>query len=338
MRANIKDVAREAGVSITTVSRVINNNYPVKQETRVKVEAVVKRLNYKPNIMARSLITRKTGMIGVIAPGITNLFFPTIVEAIEDTVNKNGYSITLCNTQGDAKREMKLVEELLSRQIDGLIVIDPAIENIGNEFYKTLSDNIPLVVISGNIEANRTNLVCYNEEAGTQEAFKYLISLGHKKIAFIRGENSFSYDIKEKIYKNMIKREKLSYEKVIKVSKGNSSQVVFFARDEIAKLLDKDDAPTAIFACNDLMAVGCLNAASSKNLNIPEDVSIIGFDNTLLSQISHPPLTTVDLNMKKIGCEAASELIELLENGFGLRKRVIFDTKLVIRQSCSKAK
>lgn len=338
MVATINDVAREAGVSITTVSRVLNNNYPVKQETRVKIEEAIKRLNYRPNAMARSLITKKTSMLGVIVPGITNLFFPTIVEAIEDISKGKGYSISLCNTGGEPEEETKLVGELIAKQVDGIIVIDPNMGNLHKGFYDKISKTTPVIIVSGAPYGSKCNFVCYDEEVGTIEAFNYLLSLKHDKIAFVRGHSSFSYDIKEKIYRNIIEKEEFHYEKVINVGKGNSIEVVEKTADIIEKLLISEERPTAIFACNDLMAVGVINACNKLKIKVPEQISIIGFDNTLLSNITQPKLTTVDLNMKEIGHASALELISLIGNETQGRKKVILDTRLVVRESCGEMK
>lgn len=338
MSSTINDVAREAGVSITTVSRVVNNNYPVKQETRQKIEKAIEKLNYKPNAMARSLITKKTSMLGVVVPGITNLFFPTIVEAIEEYAKTKGYSISLCNTGGDPKAETEVVQKLVSRQVDGLVVIDPTIENLEKEYYEKIAKNVPIILVNGAPSGTKCNFICYDEEIGASEAFKYLLELGHKKIAFIRGHKSFSYDIKERMYLDMIKDHGLTYTKILNVGKGNKIDVVESTENQVEKLLLQEERPTAIFACNDLMAVGVINACIKNGINIPEDMSVIGFDNTLLAQVTQPKLTSVDQNMKQIGHRAALELLDTIENGEQGRKTIILDTKLIIRESCGKVK
>lgn len=338
MSNTINDVAREAGVSITTVSRVLNNNYPVKKETREKIEKAIEKLNYKPNAMARSLITKRTSVLGVIVPGITNLFFPTIVEAIEEYTKKEGYNILLCNTVGDFKEEKEVVKQLLSRQVDGIIVIDPRFENIKDGFYDETSKNIPTIIVNGAPFGSKCNFVSYDEEIGTNEAFEYLMELGHKKIAFVRGHKSFSYDIKEKIYKEIIEKNNLSYVNVIDVGRGNSSEVVKSTQIELETILLGDNRPTAVFACNDLMAVGVINACSNLGVRVPEDISVIGFDNTMLASISNPKLTSVDQNMKEIGHRAAIELLNIVQNGSQSRKKIILDTRLVVRESCAKAR
>lgn len=337
MRATINDVAKEAGVSITTVSRVLNNNYPVKTETRIKVEEVIKKLKYKPNVMARGLITRKTSMIGVVVPGFTNLFFSTIVESIENCLKSSGYTILLCNTSGNPESEISIVEELVDRQLDGIIVIDPITENLNNNFYDKVSQEIPLIIVNGGIGNHKCSCVSYDEVEGTDEAFNYLLKLGHKRIALIRGNKSYSYDIKENLYKNIIKDNGLNYDKVIVVGNGNSIDVISNTQKSVEKLLLSKECPSAIFACNDIMAIGALNACTTIGLNVPRDVSIIGFDNTLLSEISNPKLTSVNLNMKQVGHKAAEELLSIIGSDFNVNNRkVIMSTNLVIRDSCSK--
>lgn len=332
----INDVAAEAGVSITTVSRVFNNNYPVKKETRERVEEAIEKLNYKPNIMARGLIMKRTSVIGVIVPGLTNLFFPTIVEAIENVTKNKGYTISLSNTSGNAETERNLVNKMVSMQADGIIAIDPAFENLENEFYKEVSQKLPVIIVNANSSKTRLNCVSYNEEIGTREAFEYLLNLGHKRIAFLRGEKSFSYDLKEKIYKDIVGR--YDYKKIIRVKNGNTIDGVAEVETKIQKLLESNERPTAIFACNELMAVGVMGACNNLGLNIPYDISVIGFDNTLISKISFPKLTTVDLKMDEVGSRAAEEMLNLIEGDSNKRIKVVLNTTLVVRDSCSKVK
>ena len=337
MTSTINDVASRAGVSITTVSRVLNNNYPVKKETREKIEEAIKALNYTPNIMARSLITKKTSVIGVVVPGITNLFFPTIVESVEKRLKVDGYSISLCNTGGDTEEEHKVVSSMLNRQVDGIIAIDPSQMYLDNGFYEEINSKVPTIIVNGILDT-KGNHICYNEEIGTLEAFNYLYNLGHKKIAFIRGEKSYSYDLKEKIYNRFINERKLKYSKVVNLGKGNTLEVVDGSQDILNKLFCDKDVPTAVFACNDLMAVATMNAAVKNGLNVPKDISIIGFDNTIISSITNPKITSVDLNIKDIGKKAAEGILQIVNSKSGSFNNIVYDTKLVIKESCYRVK
>lgn len=335
--ATINDVALEAGVSITTVSRVMNNNYPVKKDTRDRVERAIEKLNYKPNIIARGLIMKKSSVIGVVVPGLTNLFFPTIVEAIEKVTRSQGYTISLNNTSGNEQVERELINKMISMQVDGIIVIDPAIENLDNGFYKTTSLEVPIIIVNANSSRYDLNFISYNEEIGTLEAFEYLIGLGHEKITFLRGERSFSYDLKEKIYSDILEKNKFKYKEIVRVRHGNVLEGIKETEEKTQKLLLSERRPTAIFACNDLMAIGVVEACRSVGLKVPEDISVIGFDNTLLSQISYPKITTVDLKMESVGRKAAEKMLNLIEDEDSYKIKIVLDTSLVIRESCGKA-
>ena len=338
MTITIHDVAKRAGVSISTVSRVINNNYPVKEETREKIEMAIQELGYVPNEIARSLILKTTSSVGIVVPGITNLFFPTIVEEINRMLVSGGFTMSLYSTEGDPKMEKVVIDSIISRNMDGIIAIDPSMENLENNYFEELCKEIPTIIINGNTNKYKCNFVSYDEEVGTKEAFKYLLELGHSEISFVRGDRSLSYDLKEKLYRQFIRANNLKYEKVIIVGKGNSLEVVEKTGEIFEEFLNSKDRGTAVFACNDLMAVGVINACNKAKIKVPEDMSVIGFDNTLLSSITHPKITTVDLKMEEIGKIAALELIDMIKGKFTVTKKNVYDTKLVDRESCSEIK
>lgn len=331
----INDVAREAGVSISTVSRVLNNNYPVKQETRENIERAIEKLQYNPNTIARGLAMKKTLVIGIVVPGLTNLFFPMTVEAIDSVIKKKNYSISLNNSSGNPELERGLINKMISMQVDGIISIDPAAENLDNGFYESISTKLPVIIVNANSNRENLNFISYNEEIGTLEGFEYLVSLGHKRIAFLRGESSFSYDVKEKVYSNIIDKYGLSYNRIIKIEHGNTINSIEEAKNAVYDLLKSKEKPSSIFACNELMAVGVLDACNDIGIGVPKDLSIIGFDNTLISKISYPKLTTIDLGMNNIGTRAAQEILRLIDNGKTGRTKVVMETKLIIRDSCS---
>lgn len=337
MKVTIEDVAKEARVSITTVSRVINNNYPVKEETRKRVEEVIEKLNFHPNILARGLINQKTDTVGIIVPSNTNLFFPTVVKGIDSVLRKKGYTIYLCDSDNNEDEEIRYVKSLLGRMVDGIIVIDPQTANIKSGFYEKISKEVPLVCINGYNEGIDCNFVLNNEETGTIEAMEYLISLGHRRIAFVRGEKSYSYDLKERVYKDILNRYGCSeYKKIINVGHGNNDYTVDNTIKTILQVLSETNAPTAFFACNDIMALGVLNACKRIGLHIPKDISVIGFDNIIISNLSEPKVTTVDQNMYTLGETAAEMLLKCINKNTHKSERIILDTKLIIRDSCKK--
>lgn len=336
MKPTIEDVAKEAGVSITTVSRVINNNYPVAQKTRKKVEDAIKKLDFTPNYLARGLIQKKTHTIGVLVPSITNLFFPAVVKGIERKFKDLGFTLFLCNTEGTAKEEKKHIKTLMERQVDGIIMIDPRTENIKNGYLEKITKEIPLVLVNGYHKGIRCNFVMNDQEMGTAGALEYLIELGHENIAFLRGAHSYSYDLKEEVYDEVLKKHQLPIKKenILIVEEGNSIETVDLSMEEVKKRLQENHPPTAIFACNDWMATGALNAAALLHISVPKQLSVIGYDNIVISALSHPKLTTVDQNMATLGETSADLLFEIIENENKDPKKIILNTTLIKRGSC----
>ncbi|MBU3154593.1 LacI family transcriptional regulator [Clostridium estertheticum] len=336
MKASIRDVAREANVSMSTVSRVINKNYPVKEETKIRVEKAVEKLNFSPNILARSLICQNTKTIGILVPSIDNFFFPTVIKAIEYELKINGYSIYLCDTADNASEEIKYIRSLMGRQVDGIIVIDPKTENMKSGFYEMVGKDIPLVSINGYNKDIDCNFVLNDEANGAMQAMEYLFKLGHENIIFVRGKESYSYDIKENVYIKFMEENKLTVQKkIIDIGEGNSYDTVGGTMNIMRKELENLKAPIAVFACNDLMALGVLNACKKMNLDVPKEVSIIGFDNIYISNIVEPKITTVDQNMYLLGENAAKMLLDLIDNNNQKVSRIKLNTKLIIRDSCS---
>lgn len=339
MSITIHDIAKITGFSATTISRVLNNNYPVKKETREIIEKIIEEFGYKPNEIARSLIRKSTSNIGVVVPGITNLFFPTIVEEINRALVDEGFIISLFTTDGNSLNEENVINNIISRNMDGIILLDPSVENLDNGLLEKVSRHTPTIIINGMTSRNDLNFISYNEETGTKEAFNYLLSLGHKNILFIRGDKSLSYDLKERVYRNFINEKNLNYLKIISVGRGNTSDVAYETQNILRKFFqDDENNATAIFACNDFMAVGALNACNNLNIKVPDEISIIGFDNTIISSISNPALTSVDLNMKYIGQKAAKQIMYMIKNKQLVAEKICFETKLIYKESCSENK
>ncbi|GKX28691.1 LacI family transcriptional regulator [Vallitalea longa] len=334
-RATIADVAKLAGVSITTVSRVMNKNYPVKEETRQKVEKAIEELEFKPNLLARGLIHNKTQTIGILTPSIENLFFSQVVKGIDSIIKNKGYTTFLCNTEGDPQQEKLMIGNMKDRSVDGIIAINPRTNNIKSGYYELISKQIPLVIINGYNKGIRCNYVLNDGEVGTLEALRYLYDEGHRDIAFLRGLHSYSYDVKENIYKEFCKDNKIMFSEddVLVIKDGNGLEAVEQSKATVENMLKKKDKITAIFACNDWMAVGALNAAKALKISVPDRFSIIGFDNTIISQITEPSLTTVDQNMTGLGQTAGKRICEIIKEKDKENRKIIIETKLIIRDS-----
>lgn len=331
-KKTIIDVAKASGYSITTVSRVINGNYPVKAETRERIEAIIKEMNYSPNVLARGLIGAKTKNIGIIVPSIENYFFSQIIGSIDDVISSSDYTAFICSTHDDATLEEKHIKSLLDRQVDGIIIISSTTRQL-SAIYNELVKEVPVVIINGDCHDYDCNFISSDQIQGMFDVIDYLVDQGHREIAFLRGHDTYSYDIKEEVYRKAHKKYGLKLEdsKIIRISKGNSLETAMESKDIMIKVLKQKI--TAVIACNDLMALGTLNAAKELNIKVPEDLRIIGFDNTLICYFSNPALSSVDQKMDELGKLAARKLLGLLNGEKSKSKHEIIKTKLVIRET-----
>ena len=330
-QATIVDVAKKAGVSVATVSRVVNGNYPVKQDTKERVKEAISSLNYVPNVQARELNTRKSSTIGVVVPGLHNMFFAEVIDGIEDAVRQDGFSFLLNCAKNDPMQEMNAINALVARNVSGIIVISPNTKNISERFYEELVARVPLVFINGYHRIKGVSYVGNDEKLGSQIALEYLSGLGHKDIMFVRGANSDSYDIKEEAYRQFMEENgSLREEYILNIGEGNGVETVDSAMNALQGLIPRLK-PTAICCCNDLMAVGALNACKRLGLSVPQDISIMGYDNISLSRLVEPKITTMDQNMFQLGSNAAKLLIENIHGGQS--KRIMLDNVLIERET-----
>ncbi|HEY8362023.1 MAG TPA: LacI family DNA-binding transcriptional regulator [Tissierellaceae bacterium] len=329
MAVTIKDIAKLANVSIATVSRVINNKPGgVSEETRKRILELVKELGYQPNAIARSLVTKKTKTIGLIIPDISNPFFPDIARGVEDGAYMYGYNVFLCNTDDNLAKESEYINALKEKYVDGIIFTSSSIPK-HEHMVALIKSGIPVVIIDRRIDFEDVYGVFVDNYEGGYIATKYLIDLGHRRIACIAGplHTTTAKDRLEGYKKALMEsgisiEEELIFEGDYKINSG-----IVGAEKVLQHKI------TAIFACNDLMAYGAYKTIKSLGYKIPDDVSVIGFDDIQLSQILEPQLTTIKQPAYDMGLTAASMLIKLVE-GQKLNKRVInFKPRLIIRRS-----
>ncbi|MBE6102576.1 MAG: LacI family transcriptional regulator [Selenomonas ruminantium] len=333
--ATIVDVAKEAGVSVATVSRVVNGNYPVKPETKVAVSAAIEKLHYVPNVQARELNQRRSTTIGVVVPSLYNMFFAEVIDGIEAAVRKDKYSLLLNCAQNDPEQEQACIRALVARNVAGLIVISPNTRNMQEDFYRRLAERTPLVFINGYHEVEGASYVSNDEAGGMRTALTSLKKLGHEKILLVRGSHSDSYEVKERVYRNFMAEQGCLDEKMIlDIGEGNSVDTVDNTADYLLVRIP-EVKPTAICCCNDLMAVGALNACNLLDLDVPKDVSVMGFDNVSLSRYVVPKLTTMDQNMFQLGENAASLVVEKIR--YGRSKKIVLGNVLIERESVAEA-
>lgn len=333
MKVTIAEVAERANVSVATVSRVMNGNYPVKAETKEIVLKAIKELKYIPNMQARELTQQRSSIIGVVVPSISNMFFPAVIDGIDSVLKSNSLSFILCCTNDNKNEEIKHVRELISRNVSGIIVISPNFENVKSKFYDDIGSQVPTVFVNGSSTSPNVSTVCNDEAIGARIALDYLMKNNHKDILFIRGTNSYSYDIKEECYTEFMNNiGNFKEENIINIGSGNSSETVSNTTSILLDVLQSTKA-TAIFACNDLMGVGAINACKRLNINVPTDMSIIGFDNIELCKFIEPNLTTIDQNMSLLGENAASLLLEKINSNNEYSKNIILNNTLIKRET-----
>ena len=332
MKLTIKEIAKKANVSITTVSRVLNQNKEgVGAETRKRVEKIIKEYNYRPNAIARSMITKNTETIGLIIPDIRNPFFSDLARAIEDIANKMGYAVFLCNVDNQLKKIEKYLWLLVEKNVDGIIFsssdakLNDGVQALVNK------NNMPVVFIDrGDDDSKYNGVFIDNKEAGFL-ATTHLLELAHKKIGCITGPKTiWNSNHRLEGYKKAHQQVGLKVDERL-IKEG------FYTMEggyEAAKsLLIEHQDITSIFALNDLMAFGVYQAAKELNISIPNELSVVGFDNLSYNQILTPRLTTIEQPIKQIGEVAVEYLIKQIEQESEIKDSIYLKTKLIIRDS-----
>ena len=329
--ATIHDVAKKAGVSTATVSHVINNTRPVSEELTNRVFSIIEELNYKPNIIAKSLRKGNTHTIALILPDNTNPFFAEIGQAIEIAAYESGYSLILCNTGGSKEKELEYIELLIQTRVDGVVFC-----GVGNEQQDTIESLLSafnqVVIIDDFFPTiDAANIVADNRNGG-YIATKHLLDLGHTRIACIKGPSDESCcDNRFFGYKDALQEAGIDILPEL-VSVGDwypeSGRFLFH------KMMEMNIPPTAIFSCNDLMAFGVIRAAYERNISIPNQLALVGFDDIQLSTFATPSLSSISQPKNEIGRIAIEIIVEKIKTGSINNPKIILPVNLMIRQSC----
>jgi LacI family transcriptional regulator len=334
---DIYKIADEAGVSKSTVSRVINNKAGVKDSTRKKVSRVIKDLNYKPNSSAKGLASKKTHTIGLVISDITDPFFSMFVKGAERKAMEANYNMMLANSHWVVEEELKCIQMFEEGRVDGILMISGGSEERLDSYLNNLaSHNLDIVVVDRKIENEKIpKLNSDNLDAGYQ-ATKHLIDLGHKKIAHVKGEDLASSDAS--------KDRVTGYRKAL-AEAGIEEEIIYpgyFAREEAyqatEKLIAEHPEVTAIFYSSDMMAIGGLKALKNMELKVPEDISIIGIDGIEMAALMDPPITTLAQPAYEMGYLGMEKLINKLEGetSNSHTEDVIFKMELIERASTRK--
>lgn len=330
MAVSIKDVAKEAGVSIATVSRVLNDIDVVNDETKKKVLDAIKKLSYRPNIVARSLKTQRTRTVGIIIPDISSQFYPEVVRGAEDVANIYNYNIMLCNTDLDPEKEMEYLHVLKEKMVDGVLYmsnsLEPNIIEVLNEFQ------IPTVLVETRDSENVFPSVTIDNEKAAFDATSYLVKNGNKKVAYIGShEDALNASaLRFKGYKKALQDNNLEVDNDIISFGGLKAQDGYEAAN---KILEKSKFDS-VFCGSDEVAMGVINALREKDISVPKDVDVIGFDNIYSSAIFYPKLTTVSQPMYDMGSVGMRMLIKIINKQKVDTEHYVLRHTIVKRDSC----
>ena len=325
----IREVAESAGVSYATVSHVINNTRLVSPETRERVLAAMDALNYRPNALARSLRQGKTNTIGLVLPDSANPFFAEISRTIEDEAFKKGYSVFLCNTELDTQRELFYVDVLSKKQVDGIIFVAAGDQADSLDFL--IRRSMPLVMIDRNVPNVKSDAVLTDHQLGGYLATCHLLELGHTRIACIAGPSTITPSAERIIgYRKALEEAGLSYQEELILRGDYHAQSGMELTHLILKM---NPRPTAIFALNDLMALGALRAAAEDGYSVPKDLAVVGYDDLEIAHFTNPPLTTIAQPKKEIGVQAVKLLVDRMSLKSRPPSRIVLAPELIIRRS-----
>ncbi len=331
---SIKEIARVAGVSTATVSRVLNNSDKVREDTARRVKKVAEELSYRPNHVARRMKVNATDslVIGLIITDIGNPFFSNVAKGVEDIAYKNKHVLMICNTNESPEKEKFFLNSLLSEKVSGVIIV-PTIGNGNDDFIKKLvMDGFPMVTVDRRIKDLNVDSVCINNEAGAYQATQRLIKNGYKRIGIICGIKGLS-NTEERLngYVKALEEAGIPLSDDL-ITYGN--YVETGGRDAISQLLSLNEPPTAVFSTNNLMTLGCLKELYNRKIKIPDDIALVGFDDSLWERALNPPLTTVKQPGYELGTNAAELLIKRLNNRDASKMNILLNTELIIRDSC----
>lgn len=327
--STIFDVAEKAQVSVITVSRLMNNPAIVSKSTAERIYRVMEELNYQPSQIARSLVKKQTNTIGVIMADIKNTFFNNWFRIVEDYASKSGYNLLLCNTDENPAKEMKYVKLLQSQRVDGLIIIPCSQKSVDY----LLKSNLNFILVDRILKPQKTNYVSTDHYLGAYEATEYLIKLGHKRIAVLKGAGILFTDIERYAgFEEAMKKYNVSIEKELVLNCDFDEIKGYYAAKE---LMERSVRPTAIFTFNSKMMNGSIRAIQSLNLSIPEDISLICFDQISGYDIFQPKITCITQPIKLLGEYSIIALIDKIkEQGKSKQVKIILKPELVLGESC----
>jgi len=336
MPVTIADVAKLAGVSKATVSAVLNDRPGISHDTRIHVQDIVKKLNFRPNRLARSLSIRSTKSIGLVIKEIDNPFFAKVMKGVFDTCCKYEYTVLLGSSELSPSQEIRSIETLTSQRVDGLIISPLQGKDVDFTYLLDLiKENYPFVML-GTIKNYLTNVVEINNVEAAYTAVSYLIKLGHREIAYFAGP-AYSAHSEDRLegYKNALIDNRIPIPKAHIVATGSYIKNGYNAGKKMFS--QKKDRPSAVLCYNDLVAIGLINALLELGIEIPHEVSVIGFDDIDFCSSVKIPLTTIHIPAHEIGEKATELLFRQIHNRYQpLNEKIIVEAQLIERSSCTR--
>jgi Transcriptional regulators len=326
MKVTIKEVAQAAGVSIGTVSRVLNGKDRVSQATRAKVQAAVESLDFKPDLTARAMIHKQTQSIGLVVPALTNEYWSALAEYVQEAAWNKGYTMLLCTAGYQLEKHLSCIQTLIDRKVDGIIAGIRLHDPLEQEQLNLASwPNVKMVSLVQ--EHPNMLLIGVDQYASSIRAVEHLISLGHRSIAYI----GYSED-RERGYRHALELHGIPIAEELIVRGDGSFQSGYHG---VMQLKEQGTAYTALFCWNDMTALGALQACEAIGLRVPQDVAVVGYDDIPMAKLVKPALTSVHQPLKEIGRTAVHRLLDLIAGvEYSSSPNILFDAELVIRDSC----
>jgi DNA-binding LacI/PurR family transcriptional regulator len=333
-RVSIKDIARQVGVSHSTVSRALRDNPQVAPETRAHIRAIAQQLGYSPNIMARSLVTQQSRALGVVVTTIADPFVAEVVRGIEETAVDRGYRVLLSTSQGEPEREVNVVQALHEWRVDGVIVTASRVGSLYSQLLNQIG--VPIVLINNQQEGKYLYSVATNNVQAARLATEHLLDLGHRRIGYIAvASHAHSNEDRLTGYRRALAKRNIAFDPALV---ANSNDRADGAEQAVLTLLENPEPPTAIFCYNDITAIGALQALKHARRRVPEDISLVGFDDIYFAAYTDPPLTTIHQQKAEMGSLAVKMLISLLKGEKDIKDRSLRGTLVVRASTAPRAK
>ena len=332
-RTSLKDLAKELGVSIATVSRALRNSPEIGAEMQEKVKALAKKLNYRPNPFAQSLRKEAPRVIGVVVPNLVTHYYAAVLDGIEDEARESGYSVICANTHEDSEREVQAIDNFINLHVEGIIACLAQSTTDYKHFEEISQMSIPLVFFGRTCLSDKFSCVMANGDVAAQEATQHLIDTGSRRIAFIGGPNHLDMVRRRKHgYLEALRENKIPIERELVVCEKIDYD---WALEATKRLLDMENRPDAILAFNDIITFAAFSAIKQMKLRIPEDVALIGFTDDVHAKYMTPQLSAIEDQSELMGRTACQTLLQHIQGDTNVYKQIV-PQQLVIRETSAK--